>query len=138
MPVCAKCGHANPEGSQFCNRCAAPLESPSPSSHSPSVQTALDRLKTDESGLDESYEPEDDGDGDVYVRWEGWPWSTLRRTEQTYDQFLVTSIATFAAFALAMAAFVFAGQAACGILLLIVVIPVWYIQWRVGREGAMG
>ncbi len=136
MSVCARCGHDNPEGSRFCNVCAAPLAPPGVPTHTPSVQQALNRLQTDDSSLNETYVADDLGDNEVYVRWEGFPWSTLHRTEQTKGQFVVTSVMAFVILALAFAGLVVAGSVACGILLVIVLIPVWYIQWRVGREGA--
>ncbi len=146
MPVCAKCGHANPEGSRFCNACAAPLETAPGPSATPSVQEALDRLHTDESGLDEEAEDEAEGvqdlgrdpsDAGVYVRWQGWPFSTLRTTEQTAGQFMVTSVFGFVVLGLMLVIFAVAGLAVCGVLLAIVVVALWFIQWRVGREGAM-
>lgn len=39
-PVCAECGHANPPGARFCNRCGAPLEVRDESPEEEPVSTA--------------------------------------------------------------------------------------------------
>ena len=114
MPICERCGEANPEGSEFCNHCGASLRSSG--------------LPEDRSGVHGRGKTDN-----AYVRWTSWPWSTFRTTEQTKEQFLITSVAFFMALGLVAIAFVAAGQSLCGVFFLLVFIFLWVVRWSAGR-----
>ncbi|MDQ2950844.1 MAG: zinc ribbon domain-containing protein, partial [Chloroflexota bacterium] len=57
MPVCAQCGQENPEGSRFCNGCAAPVVS-EPARHVRKTVTIVFTDVTGSTAIGERLDPE--------------------------------------------------------------------------------
>lgn len=133
MPVCPRCGLSNPDGSRFCNACAEPLTAEVVASGE-AMQAALRQDRAEETAPS-PYEPrEDPGRDAVYVRWDSWPWSPLRTTEQTFDQFVITSLVAFFAIAIVFLVFVNSGQVLVGGIFAVICVVVWLVRWMVGRS----
>lgn len=134
MLTCPRCGRENADGTRLCTGCAEPLTADVVASGE-ALRAAQRAGRLKESTAEPNLETRwPEGSDRAYVRWEGIPFAPFGTIEQSYGQFVLTSICTMVVIFIVAGSLVYAGQALCGALLALVLVGVWYVTWRVGAS----